>query len=76
MPAGYYNQNEAPYCAAGSFVKDIPNWCNTTPYLDSNGHADGVINFVFTDCNTNKPLPMEYQAPPYRYPGVSTGPKV
>ncbi|KXH64248.1 hypothetical protein CNYM01_10427 [Colletotrichum nymphaeae SA-01] len=37
------------------------------------GHLipDGVIIFVYTDCRTRLPLPMEKQDPVYRAPGVA-----
>ena len=63
---------DIPYCGKQPLT-DTPNYCNTTPY-QVNGHADGVVTFVFTDCTTNKVLPMSYQDPAYAQPGVSTGP--
>lgn len=54
----------------------MPNYCNTTPYQDENGHADGQVLFVWVDCATNGLLPMSQQVPAYGYPGVSTGPKM
>ena len=66
-------ENEAPYCD-NSKLSDTPNWCNTTPYKDANGHADGKVLFVYTDCNTNAVLKTGQDAA-YNYPGVSTGPK-
>jgi len=65
-------------CVAGdlSALHNTANYCNVTPYVDSNGHADGEVVFVKVDCDTNAPLPMDQQDPAYRYPGVSTGPRM
>ncbi|PQE15645.1 Cerebellar degeneration-related antigen protein [Rutstroemia sp. NJR-2017a BBW] len=73
IAAGYYMENEAPYCTKKSYT-DTGNWCNTTPYKDANGHAEGKVLFVLTDCKTNAVLTTG-QDPAYEYPGVSTGPK-
>jgi hypothetical protein len=54
---------------------DLPNYCNTTPYTDSNGYSKGVFVFVKADCTTNLVLPMDQQAAIYGYPGVSTAQK-
>ena len=72
-PAGQYDQDESPYCEKNS-LSNTPNYCNTTPYKDSNGHADGKVVFVYTNCATNAVLKTG-QDPAYWYPGVSTGPK-
>jgi hypothetical protein len=72
QPSG---KNVVPSCGKDQ-LKDTPNWCNTTPYVNSQGHADGLVTFIFTDCTTNKPLPMSYQNGAYAYPGVSIGPKM
>ncbi|KUJ23341.1 uncharacterized protein LY89DRAFT_635605 [Mollisia scopiformis] len=69
-PAGYYNQDESPYCDKSS-LSDVANYCNTTPHQDANGHADGKVIFVYTDCDTNIALPNG-QDPAYWFPGVST----
>ncbi|KAI9649374.1 hypothetical protein NHQ30_001949 [Ciborinia camelliae] len=73
MAAGYHDWDSAPYCTKKSYT-DSPNWCNTTPYKDSHGHAEGKVVFVLTDCKTNAVLKTG-QAPAYGFPGVSTGPK-
>ncbi|PQE28506.1 Zinc-finger double domain-containing protein [Rutstroemia sp. NJR-2017a WRK4] len=54
--------------------KDTPNWCNPAPYKDANGHAEGKVVFVYTDCKTNGVLKTG-QDPAYEFPGVSAGPK-
>ncbi|TGO64028.1 hypothetical protein BCON_0009g00370 [Botryotinia convoluta] len=69
-PSGF--SNPWPYCSKSGY-KDTGNWCNTTPYKDSNGHAEGKVLFVLTDCKTNGVLKTG-QDPAYEYPGVSTGP--
>jgi hypothetical protein len=72
MPAGYYNSNRSPYCDKKSYT-DTHNWCNKTPYKDTNGSAQGEVVFVYIDCKTHTVLKTG-QKEPYEYPGVSTGP--
>jgi len=61
-----------PYCNK-DVLTDTANYCNTALYYDENGHAQGQIVFVFTDCATDELLPLSQQTPPYNDPGVSTG---
>jgi hypothetical protein len=70
LPAGKGTQQ---ICNQKGKFKDTPNYCNTTPFKDENGHADGMITFVFVDCGSGRLLPMDKQESAYRYPGVSTG---
>lgn len=64
-------EDNVQYCNK-NVLTDTGNYCNRTPYMDGNGHAQGVVLFVFVDCATGELLPMSAQKPPYNYPGVST----
>ena len=70
---GEFTESTAITCDK-SKLSDTANYCNTTPYTDSNGHADGKVVFVLTDCATDVALPNG-QDDAYWFPGVATGPK-
>jgi hypothetical protein len=67
--AGYYDDIPLTTCNTKKLT-DNKNYCNTTPYYDSNNHADGQVVFVYADCVTGKPLKTG-QDSAYNYPGVS-----
>lgn len=60
--------------------RNFGNHCSSQLWLIKNtGNArnpdemipDGTLLFVYTDCATRRPLPMELQDPVYRSPGVA-----
>lgn len=62
----------SPYCTGP--VQTQQNFCQSTPYLDSNGKGVGETIFVATDCTSNKPLPFCYQQKTYLQQGVAQSP--
>lgn len=73
-PAGYMNSVTYQYCDKPSYT-NTPNWCNTTPYKNTAGMADGKLYFVYTYCNGTGVDWEKMQDSPYVYPGVSTAQK-
>ncbi|EMR84678.1 hypothetical protein BcDW1_6662 [Botrytis cinerea BcDW1] len=73
-PAGYMNSVTYQYCDKPSYT-NTPNWCNTTPYKNAAGMADGKLYFVYTYCNGTGVDWEKMQDSPYVYPGVSTAQK-
>ncbi|TVY64332.1 hypothetical protein LSUE1_G007533 [Lachnellula suecica] len=67
--AGYYDTSELTTCNTKKLT-DQTNYCNTTPYYDANNKADGVVVFVYANCDTGTPLTTGQDAA-YNYPGVS-----
>ncbi len=62
--------------ASCSNVKTVGNFCQTTPYVNSDGKVLGETVFVATDCSSNKQLAFCYQQEPYLQIGVSENPDV
>lgn len=59
-------------CEASS-NNTIQNWCQTTPYINSDGSVGGETVFVSTGCAGNHaPLEFCFQDPVYCLAGVST----
>ena len=52
------------------------NWCQTTPYLNSQGVPVGKTVFVATDCKNNYPLGFCRQQEQYLLPGVAANQSV
>ncbi|TGO52702.1 hypothetical protein BOTNAR_0316g00090 [Botryotinia narcissicola] len=73
-PAGYMNSGTYQYCDKASYT-NTANWCNTTPYKNAAGLADGKLYFVYTYCNGTGVAWEKMQASPCIYPGVSTAQK-
>ena len=62
--------------ASCSNVKTVGNFCQSMPYVNSDGKTPGETVFVATDCDTNKQLAFCYQQKPYLQIGVSDNPDV
>ena len=62
--------------ASCSNVKTVGNFCQTTPYVNSDGKIIGETVFVAMECDTNKQLAFCYQQKPYLQIGVSVNPDV
>jgi hypothetical protein len=71
--SGQHGSSIATSCMT-SKLTNVPNYCNTTPYLTSGGNQAGETVFVVVGCNSNLLQPASMQDPIFRYPGVSRSP--
>jgi hypothetical protein len=64
-----YQQAKAYQCVHD--MQTIKNYCVDDLRRYSDGTIDGETIFVYTDCVTRLPLPMDQQSSIYRLPGVA-----
>jgi len=65
-------EDNMQYCNKDALT-DTSNYCNTAPYYDDNGHAQGHVVFVCNNRATGEILSLSQQTPPCSDCGVSTG---
>jgi hypothetical protein len=65
-----FQQPEADHCSGN--MHNLDDYCVDDLRLNPDGTVDGTTIFVYTDCATRLPLPMNQQTSRvYRIPGVA-----